>query len=100
VAGFLILEPRFPRSILYCTTSSRERLTAICGDAEQPGRGALFRLRALEAWLNAVAPEELQGARIHDALTHVVNEVHAVCDAVGSELLGQAGPPQDQYQSQ
>lgn len=100
VAGFLILEPRFPRSILYCTTSSRERLAAICGDGELPGRAALMRLRALEAWLNAVAPDELQGARIHDALTHVVNEVHAVCDAVGSELLGQTGPHEDQFQSQ
>ncbi len=100
VAAFLILEPRFPRSILYCTTSSRERLAASCGDGELPGRGALSRLHALEVWLGALTADELQGARVHDALTHVVDEVHAVCDAIGSELLGQGEPQADQFQSQ
>jgi uncharacterized alpha-E superfamily protein len=100
VAAFLFLETRFPRSILYCATSSRERLAAICGDGELPGRGALSRLRALETWIGALSPDELQGSRVHDALTHIVDEVHAVCDAISSELLGQGGAQSDQFQSQ
>jgi uncharacterized alpha-E superfamily protein len=99
VASFLILEPRFPRSILYCATSSRQRLAAICGD-ELPGRSALSRLHALETWLGAVTPDELQGARVHETLTHVVDEVHAVCDSIGGELLGQVEPEAEQFQSQ
>jgi uncharacterized alpha-E superfamily protein len=91
VAGFLVLEQRFPRSVRYCVTSARERLGAICEDGHLPGKLALARALALEALLASVAPEELAGARVHELLTHVVNEAHAVCDAVCAELLGQ--PP-------
>jgi len=88
VAAFLILEPRFPRSVRYCTTSARERLAAICDDGELPGKNALARLRELEEWLGAIAPDSLTGARVHEVLTHVVHEAHEVCSAIGAELLG------------
>lgn len=107
VAAFLILEPRFPRSVRYCVSSARERLAAICDDGELTGTIARTRLEALERWLDAVvhdqssgAGAELEGARVHEVLTHVVNEVHAVCDAIGGELLGTAPPPMVQFQSQ
>jgi uncharacterized alpha-E superfamily protein len=90
VAAFLVLEPRFPRSVRYCATSARERLAAICEDGGLPGKRALASALALEAWLAAVVPEKLAGARVHEVLTRVVDETHAVCDAVGAELLGQA----------
>jgi len=88
VAAFLVLEPRFPRSVRYCATSARDRLAQICGDDELPGSRALARLERLGEWLGGVAPESLHGARVHEVLTHVVNEVDGVCDAIGSELLG------------
>lgn len=88
VAAFLILEPRFPRSVRYCVTSSRERLAAICEGDDVPGKGALARLAALEAWLSDVPPDSLQGTRVHEVLTHVVDEVHAVGSGIMSELLG------------
>jgi uncharacterized alpha-E superfamily protein len=94
VAAFLILEPRFPRSIRYCTTSSRQRLAAICEGEELGGRSALARLVGLEGRLQDTSPDSLHGARVHDVLTHVVDEVHAVCDAIMSELLG-AGLPRE-----
>jgi uncharacterized alpha-E superfamily protein len=79
VAAFLILEPRFPRSVTYCTTSARERLEAICaGDA-----------RGSEALAS------LHGGRVHEVLTHVVDEAQAACDGVMSELLGQGGMPDE-----
>jgi uncharacterized alpha-E superfamily protein len=88
VAAFLVLEPRFPRSVRYCVTSARERLSAICNDGNLPGKLALTQALALEASLAAVPPEELRGERVHQVLTHVVNETHAVCDAIGGELWG------------
>jgi uncharacterized alpha-E superfamily protein len=91
VAAFLVSEPRFPRSVQYCVTSARQRLAAIIGDGGLPGKLALTRALALEAWLASVAAEELRGTRVHEVLTHVVNETHGVCDAIGAELWG---PPQ------
>ena len=39
VAAFLILEPKFPRSVQYCATSARERLASICDrDDRSSGR--------------------------------------------------------------
>jgi uncharacterized alpha-E superfamily protein len=90
VAAFLILEPRFPRSVRYCATASRERLAAIAADSGLPHSAAHARLVALEGWLDGLAGQPLHGPRVHDVLTHVVDEVHAVCEAVALELLGQA----------
>jgi uncharacterized alpha-E superfamily protein len=102
VAAFLILEPRFPRSVLYCVTSARERLAAICAgdDDDIPGKGALARLAALEAWLTALPLDSLHGTRVHEVLTHVVDEVHAVGAGIMSELLGQGPPARENVQSQ
>jgi uncharacterized alpha-E superfamily protein len=100
VAAFLLLEPRFPRSVMYCTRSARERLAAICGGDGLPGSRALTRLVALERWLLDLVPDTLQGSRVHEVLTYVVDEAHAVCDAVMSDLLGQGVPESTQSQSQ
>jgi uncharacterized alpha-E superfamily protein len=101
VAAFLVLEPRFPRSVRYCVTSARERLAAICDDGALAGRVALARTFALEDTLATLTADELQGARVHEVLTRVVNETHGICDAVGSELLGQVPKaPLRQSQSQ
>jgi uncharacterized alpha-E superfamily protein len=91
VAAFLVLEPRFPRSVRYAVASARGTLAAICENA-LPGQVALSRLTALELTLAREVPEELHGARVHEFLTHVVNEVHAVGDDIANEILGQ-GPP-------
>jgi uncharacterized alpha-E superfamily protein len=93
VAAFLVLEPRFPRSVRYCATSARDRLKSICDDGGLPGKRALSRALALEAALASVAPEELRGAGVHEVLTHVVNETHAVCDAVSTELFADPQAP-------
>lgn len=90
VAAFVVLEPRFPRSVRYCATSASERLAQICGGGDLPGQsesGALAKLRALDAWLGGLEPEAVDGGRVHDVLTRIVDETHAVCDAIGSELL-------------
>ena len=100
VAAFLLLEPRFPRSVRYCVTSAKDRIVAICRDGELAGDEAIDRLASLEAMLAAIVPAELQGERVHDVLTEVVDATHAVCDAIGKKLAGIEPTRQFQIQSQ
>ncbi len=90
VARFLISEVAFPRSIAYCVHSAYQRLNAIRPqDAHDlPGGISLERLRVLDTWVASRIKEPLVGASVHDLLTHVVDEVHAICGALGKELLG------------
>lgn len=89
VADFLIRETRFPRAIAYCVHAAYQRLAAIRPpDADDlPGGTTLARLRALDE-LIASRPGGLRGGAVHDLLTLVVDEIHAVCDSLGKELLG------------
>jgi uncharacterized alpha-E superfamily protein len=84
VARFLISETAFPRSIAYCIRSAYDRLCAIRppDQHELPGGQSLERLRVLDAWVDA-GPRE----PVHELLTHVVDEVHAICGLLGKELL-------------
>jgi uncharacterized alpha-E superfamily protein len=90
VAAFLILEPRFPRSVRYCVRSAYERLCAIRPPEEHalPGGRSVERLGALDAYLARHSTAGLDPHEIHELLTHVVDEVHAICAEIGRELLG------------
>jgi uncharacterized alpha-E superfamily protein len=90
VARFLISESQFPRSIAYCVHSAYDRLCDIRPPErhELPGGVALERLRVLDAWVAARRQEPIAGAGVHELLTHVVDEVHAICGTLGKELLG------------
>ena len=90
VSRFLIAETAFPRSIAYCVHSAYDRLCAIRppDHHELPGGISLERLRVLDAWVTARLRESLVGASVHELLTHVVDEVHAICGTLGEELLG------------
>ncbi len=90
VARFLVSEPAFPRSIAYCVHSAYDRLAGIRPPErhELPGGSSLEQLRVLDSWVAARAEEPLGGASVHELLTHVVDEVHQICETVGRELLG------------
>ncbi|MGN6109553.1 MAG: alpha-E domain-containing protein [Kofleriaceae bacterium] len=90
VARFLVSEEAFPRSIAYCVQSAYQRLCDIRPPDRHalPGGVSLERLRVLDAWVAARRSEPLAGAAVHDLLTHVVDEVHEICGALGKELLG------------
>jgi uncharacterized alpha-E superfamily protein len=92
VARFLVSEPAFPRSIAYCVHSAYSRLCDIRppDSHELPGGIALERLRVLDTWVGARRNDTLAGTAVHDVLTHVVDEVHEICDTIGHELLGGA----------
>ncbi|HTM22149.1 MAG TPA: alpha-E domain-containing protein [Kofleriaceae bacterium] len=90
VARFLIGEDRFPRSIAYCVHSAHERLQAIRppSASELPGGRTLERLRVLDEWVVENRTVSFAGDGLHDALTHVVDECHAICTGLGQELFG------------
>jgi uncharacterized alpha-E superfamily protein len=86
VARFLIAETAFPRSIAYCVHSAYDRLCHIRPPEEHalPGGMSLERLHVLDRWIAA----REAGERVHEVLTHVVDEIHAICALLGQELFG------------
>jgi uncharacterized alpha-E superfamily protein len=91
VAAFLIQDPRFPRSIGFALDAAADRLAAIrpAAHGDPPGQRAQQHLRELHAWLAARMPEQLVDGDIHEVLTRVVDEVHAICADIAVEFLGQ-----------
>lgn len=89
-AAFLIQDPRFPRSIGFALEAALRRLAAIRPPeaAELPGERSQARLSKLHGTLQEKLAEDLAGTGIHDVLTHVVDEVHAICEEIGAEFLG------------
>jgi uncharacterized alpha-E superfamily protein len=92
VANFLLLEPKFPRSVRYCLQGAGERLSFICPPDrdELPGGRSLKRLLRVDAWLRQVELSRTDPSALHEVLTRVVDETAAVCDGLGEELLGQS----------
>ena len=95
VARFLLAESRFPRSVAYCVRASYDRLCTIRPPSERslPGGAALARLEALDGWIQELPPAVGEAHAVHAALTHVVEEIAAICNTLGVELLGYAPPP-------
>jgi uncharacterized alpha-E superfamily protein len=92
VAAFLILEPKFPRSIRFCLHHACRRLASIRSPDELvlPKLESQRRLRALETYI-AEQPRWLEGREsLHQLLTHIVEETATACADLGRELL--AGP--------
>jgi uncharacterized alpha-E superfamily protein len=89
VARFLIGEDRFPRSVAYCVHSAYERLAAIRPPSatDLPGGQTLERLRVLDELVRAQRHELEASEDVHELLTTVVDESHAICDSLGKELL-------------
>lgn len=100
IARFLVHEPAHPRSVRYGVHGALSRLARIRdpGNADLPGRRAWERLRALDAWLGALGDDALEGERMHEVLTRCVDEIAAIGDAIGQELLGYAPVAGEQAQ--
>lgn len=95
VAAFLLLEPRFPRSVRYGVNTSGEILGDILppGDGGRPGGRSLERLQALDRWLLQTSSGSLETGRVHEILTHVVDEIATVCQGIQQELLSYGTSP-------
>jgi uncharacterized alpha-E superfamily protein len=90
---FLLFADEFPRSLRYCLRSAHASLRRAWTTAgEVPQRHAsVERLGALIDWLDHRAPS-LDATRIHELLTHVVDETARVCEHVADEIQGPARP--------
>ena len=92
----LILERAFPRSVALLRSATmrplRHRLARVRRPSRHPpGDSHARALRVLEA-LVARARPAVQAGTLHELLTRVVDETHAICDEIGRELLGSPPP--------
>ena len=92
VVAFLLGELRFPRSVAYAIDSAVRRVNSIRPPAGGEDGPTQERLKALHAWLEQRVCGEVADVEVHAILTHVVDEIHAICDEVGQELLGYPAP--------
>jgi uncharacterized alpha-E superfamily protein len=89
MVAFLFFEPTFPRSIFYCLQSAHGLLRRIWRDpgSAPAARAALERMEALLDWMQGERPQ-LELGKIHDLLTHVVDETSAICTEVAHAIQG------------
>jgi uncharacterized alpha-E superfamily protein len=93
VVSFLLFETQFPRSLRYCLRSARGILNGIWPEANSGGIGrrSYERLDALARWLDE-REASVSPAGIHGLLTHVVDEIGAICSDIAEEMLGPPRP--------
>ncbi len=83
VAGFLIFDPIFPRSIAFCFDQCREKTHAISGHPlGQPKNEIETILQALHGQLTTSTIDDMVRADLHQSLTAIVNRTHEIGDAI------------------
>lgn len=89
VVSFLLFEPQFPRSLRYCLRSAMSLLRQLWPPTPASGgeRPSQTRLRDLVDWLDS-RRDGFDLRRIHDLLTHVVDETSFVASAIERDILG------------
>jgi len=93
VVRFLVLEAEFPRSVRFCIHSAWERLASIRPPEAEglPGARSIAGLAELVRWVDGCG-SLLEGEQLHELLTHVVDETHAIAVDIGRELFGYPDP--------
>jgi uncharacterized alpha-E superfamily protein len=112
---FVLFEPSFPRSLLYCLRAAADLLRRIWpADAREQnveprvatggargsvvppqvvGRASSARLTALIGWLEAQI-DDFDLAHIHMVITRVVDDTARVCSHIAQEIQGPSTEPQ------
>jgi uncharacterized alpha-E superfamily protein len=100
VVAFLFFEPRFPRSLRYCVQSALKIMERIWSEADSTDAAKAIEIMAgLDAWLEEKSLAPLPTS-IHDLLTHVVDEVSRVGEAVQQNIFGERAVPRPATQTQ
>ena len=81
VVEFLMFDDQFPRSVHHCLSACKQALAAVAVPAGPPTE-ADRQLADLLAWLDGREIPDLIRAGLHESLTHVVDSVHRLGDAV------------------
>jgi uncharacterized alpha-E superfamily protein len=84
---FVLFEPTFPRSLLYCLRAAADLVKRIWAPGESVGRASITRLDALVAWLEAQM-DEFDLGHVHPVLTRVVDDTAIVCSNIMAEIKG------------
>lgn len=87
VAGFLIFERSFPRSIRFCIDRSRNYLNRIRAHEDGFGRDAGERVDAITQRLESGSIDGLIESGLHQELTDLVEKIDAICDSVHTEYF-------------
>lgn len=84
---FVLFEPAFPRSLLYCLRAARDQVQRIWSPEESAGRASTAELTSLSSWLEAQG-DVFDLANIHAVLTRVVDDTASVCAHIQQEIQG------------
>lgn len=83
VADFLVLDPRFPRSVRHCLNRTQYAAHSISGrPMTHPGNEVEHALDSLVRWLNLVKIDDFVKAGLHEELTSVINRIHSIGDLI------------------
>ena len=101
VARFLVVDPIFPRSVLFSLRAAVSRFERFRPpeQVDLPGARSAARLGALASWVGALE-KDFDVAGLHELLTHVVDETAAIAGVIGTELLGYAPAPAAEMSAQ
>jgi uncharacterized alpha-E superfamily protein len=90
VASFLLFEPAFPRSVQHAIEMAYQCFTAIRPPSEHqlPGGRTFEQLAMLTAFLTEESPAMLREGRVHDIVTHLVDETAVICASLERDLFG------------
>lgn len=83
VAGFLLFDGQFPRSLRFCLRRCQGAVHAISGrPLSQPGNRVERLLHNLLAWLQLITVDDLVRAGLHESLTSIIDRIHEIGDAI------------------
>ena len=105
VAEFLLFDQQFPRSVRRCLWECEAAVTAAAGNPVGRGPSPAERAVAdLLSWLDRRSIGDLLRAGLHEGLTHIVDGVHALGEAVhatffAADIPAPAAPAMTQTQA-
>lgn len=83
VAEFLLLDPNFPRSILFCVATAQESLHAISGSpVHSYSNEAERRMGQLRASIDYSAIDQVMDSGLHDYLDHLQDALNEIGEAI------------------
>jgi uncharacterized alpha-E superfamily protein len=94
VAEFLLFDELFPRSVRRCLAVCQAAIDAISETADQrPPNEAELKIAELVDWMNRMTILSVIRAGMHESLTHVVDSVHAIGQAIDRSFFEAAVHP-------
>jgi uncharacterized alpha-E superfamily protein len=92
VADFLIFDSIFPRSVRFCLGRCRTAAYAISGRAVgRAGNQVERELDELAGWLNLIRIDDFVEAGLHEALTNIIDRIHAIGASIHRTYFDQRG---------